>query len=140
MTEQVMDLSKYDGDGYDDVVVTIKQSKKFGRRRYFTSNKQNSFIVNAETGSTYSFRVGSNESRYLFKIVDTTGVCDSNGYELNPRDESYPNRNPNHIFYDNPEQFEKHQKILLSHVIQEKWYKKNMECRLQNLKYRNDNE
>ena len=124
MTEQVMDLSKYDGDGYDDVVVTIKQSKKFGRRRYFTSNKQNSFIVNAETGSTYSFRVGSNESRYLFKIVDTTGVCDSNGYELNPRDDSYPNRNPNHIFYDNPEQFMKHQRTTMDPYFSEQFKKR----------------
>ena len=124
MTEQVMDLSKYDGDGYDDVVVTIKQSKKFGRRRYFTSNKQNSFIVNAETGSTYSWRVGSHESRYLFKIVDTTGVCDSNGYELDPRDDSYPNRNPNHIFYDSPEQYMKHQRTTMDPHFSEQFKKR----------------
>ena len=81
-----MDLSKYDGDGYDDVVVTIKHGKKFGRRRYFPSNTQNSFIVNAETGETYPYRVGSLDSRYLFKMVDTTGVCDNRGYELDPRE------------------------------------------------------
>jgi len=113
MTEQVMDLSKYDGDGYDDVVVTIKHGKKFGRRRYFPSNTQNSFIVNAETGSVYPCRVGSLESRYLFKMVDTTGACDNRGYELDPRDDSYPNRNPNHIFYDSPEQFMRHQRTTL---------------------------
>ena len=67
MTEQVMNLSKYDGDGYEDVVVTMKQTKKIGKRRYFPSNKQNSFIVNAETGVKYDYRVGSYESRRLFK-------------------------------------------------------------------------
>lgn len=114
MTEQVMDLSKYDGDGYDDVVVTIKQhNKKVGRRRYFPSNKQNSFIVNAETGTTYPCRVGSHESRRLFKMVDTTGVCDSSGYEMDPHDEAHPNRNPNHIYYDSPEQYMRHQRTTL---------------------------
>ena len=114
MTEQIMDLSKYDGDGYDNVVVTHKEGRKIGRRRYFPSNVENSFIVNAETGVPYLFRVGSRESLRLFKMVDTIGTCDKNGFVLNPKDEAYPNRSPNHIFYDSPGQFEKHQRTTLA--------------------------
>ena len=121
-TEQVMDLSRYDGDGYDNVVVTInqkQQSKKAGRRRYFPSNTQNSFIVNAETGVVYPWRVGTNNSRRLFKMVDTTGTCDSNGFEMNSHEDTYPNRNPNHIYYDSPEQYMKHQRATLdSHFLE----------------------
>jgi hypothetical protein len=126
MTEQVMNLSKYDGDGYEDVVVTMKQTRKIGRRRYFPSNKQNSFIVNAETGTPYTFRVGSHESLRLFKMVDSTGTCDSEGYIMNMKDDIYPNRNPNHIFYDSPEQFEKHQRTTLASHFTEN-FKKRME-------------
>jgi hypothetical protein len=100
-------------NGYEEIVVTTKEQKKLGRRRYFPSNVQDSFIVNAETGVKYTFRVGSNDSRCLFKMVDTTGVCDKNGFEINPRDASYPNRNPNHIYYDSPEQFMRHQRTTL---------------------------
>ena len=127
MTEQVMDLSKYDGDGFEDVVVTMKQTRKIGRQRYFPSNKQNSFIVNAETGEVYPFRVGSHDSQRLFKMVDTTGVCDSNGFVLNPQEDTYPNRNPNHIYYDSPEQYETHQRTKLDPHFTEK-FKKRMEC------------
>jgi len=114
MTEQIMDLSRYDGDGFDNVVVTLKPLKRTGHRRYFPSNKQNSFIVNAETGVAYPWRVGSYDSRRLFKMVDTTGVCDINGFMIDRHTESYPNRNPNHIYYDSPDQFMKHHRTTLT--------------------------
>jgi hypothetical protein len=127
MTEQVMNLSKYDGDGYEDVVVTLKQTRKIGKRRYFPSNTQNSFIVNAETGVKYDYRVGSFESRRLFKMVDSTGACDSEGFVMDPRDDTYPNRNPNHIFYDSPEQFARHQRTAIEPHFIENFNKRKAE-------------
>jgi hypothetical protein len=124
MTEQTMDLSKYDGDGYDNVVVTINQSKKIGRQSYFPSNKENSFIVNAETGEAYPWRVGSRDSCRLFKMVDSTGTCDSNGFKMNHNDDAYPNRNPNHIYYDSPEQYMKHQRTTLAPHFQTNFNKR----------------
>ena len=127
MTEQVMDLSKYDGDGYDTVVVTIKQKRKVGRRRYFPSNAENSFIVNAETGEEYPLRVGTRDSLHLFRMVDTTGTCDREGYEMDQRDENFPNRNPNHIYYDNPEQYMSHQRTTLAPHFLENFKKRRAE-------------
>lgn len=100
-------------NGYEEIILRTKQPKKLGRRCYFTSNVQDSFIVNAETGVRYPFRVGSNASRCLFKMIDTTGACDRNGFLINKMDESYPNRNPNHIYYDSPEQYMRHQRTTL---------------------------
>ena len=113
MTEQIMDLSRYDGDGFENVVVSVK-AKYMGQHRYFPSNSQNSFIVNAETGVAYPWRVGSRDSLRLFKMIDTTGVYDKKGFKIDCKSDEYPNRNPNHIYYDSPDQFMKHQRTTLN--------------------------
>ena len=86
-------------------------------RTYYTSNVSNTFIRNAATGVMYPFKVGSNESRQLFKIVDTTGLYDVNGKRITPpRQRSkngvapslLPNPNPNHLYYDSPEEYARH--------------------------------
>jgi len=114
VVEEIVNFSKYEGDGFDNVVITTQQRRKPGRRRYFPSNQQNSFIVNAETGEVYPWRVGSHDSLRLFQMVDVTGTCDNNGYELKITEEGFPNRNPNHIYYDSPEQYMKHQRATLA--------------------------
>jgi hypothetical protein len=86
-------------------------------RTYYTSNVSNTFIRNAATGVMYPFKVGSNESRQLFKIVDTTGLYDVNGKRIMlPRQRNkngvapslLPNPNPNHLYYDSPEEYARH--------------------------------
>ena len=88
-------------------------------RTYYTSNVSNTFIRNAATGVMYPFKVGSNESRQLFKIVDTTGLYDVNGKRITPpRQRSktgvaassllQTNPNPNHLYYDSPEEYARH--------------------------------
>jgi len=86
-------------------------------RTYYTSNVSNTFIRNAATGVMYPFKVGSNESRQLFKIVDTTGLYDVNGKRITPprqRNKNgvapslLPNPNPNHLYYDSPEEYARH--------------------------------
>lgn len=90
------------------------------QRAYYTSNGSSSFIRNAATGVQYPFRVGSNEARQLFKIVDTTGIYDVNGKKYmppryrSPKDpkpeklQVLPNPNPNHLYYDSPEEYARH--------------------------------
>jgi hypothetical protein len=118
--------------GFNQVIRSKKPRGKFLLGYYNTTMYPETRIRNAVTGYRYrddhpklKYLVGSRQEDLFFK------TCIANGETGN---------NPVFLFYDNPEQFEKHQKILLSQVIKEKWYKKNMECRLQNLKYRNDNE
>jgi len=91
------------------------------RPRYFTSNKPQMFIRNAVTGVPYPFVVGSAEQSSLYKLVDTTGTCDSDGYVIKSRND-LPNFNPNHLFFDSPEQCMKHMHITISSQHVKKWH------------------
>ena len=94
-------------------------SKK--RQIYHTSNVQGMFIVNAITGDAYSWRVGSLESRRLFKIVDAIGECDKLGVKMKVTDKNYPNPSPNHCYYDSPQQFMVHMKMTVQPQLIEQW-------------------
>ena len=65
------DFNDIDYNDYSDVNNSVKEAPV--KRRYYTSNSPDSFIKNAITGVLYPYKVGSNDSRRLFKIVDTTG-------------------------------------------------------------------
>jgi len=90
------------------------------RPRYFPSNKPQMFIRNAVTGVPYPFVVGSKDQSSLYKIVDTTGTCDSEGYVIKSRSD-LPNHNTNHLFFDSPEQCMSHMRIQLNHDHVKKW-------------------
>jgi hypothetical protein len=95
--------------GYDDlyneenVANRMTEGTKKGKRRYYPSNKPQTFVRNAVTGVKYPFMVGSYEQRQLYKMVDSTGTCDAEGYPIKVRS-LLPNFNTNHLFYDSPEQ------------------------------------
>jgi hypothetical protein len=95
-----------------------KQSK---RPRYFPSNNPQAFIKNAVTGVPYPYAVGSKEQSLLYKLVDTTGTCDAEGYVIKSRD-NLPNSNTNHLFYDSPEQCMSHLHLSLNPTEVSKWH------------------
>jgi hypothetical protein len=97
------ELDNYDFETYNEENVLEKNTKKVGKRRYYPSNKPQSYIRNAVTGTKYPYLVGSKEQRCLFKMVDATGTCDSEGFIITSKYD-LPNSNPNHLFYDSPEQ------------------------------------
>jgi len=72
---------------------------------YYASGQTGSYIRNAQTGISTKDTVGSKSEDFYFKI--TLG-------------------NSNHLFYDSPEQYERHQHEKLSMEIKEKWAKKRM--------------
>ena len=97
------DMDNYEFETYNEENVLEKTTKKVGKRRYYPSNKAQSYIRNAVTGVKYSFTVGSAAHRALYKMVDATGTCDSDGFVITSKYD-LPNSNPNHLFYDSPEQ------------------------------------
>ena len=99
-------------DTYNEDNVT-KKSHRSGRRKYYPSNKSQSFIVNAVTGEKYPYKVGSWDQSRFYKIVDTTGACDGEGYVITSLKEP-TNPSPNHLFFDNPEECMKHMRIQIS--------------------------
>ena len=72
------------------------------RRSYYPSNVQEQYIVNAVSGAPYPFRVGSLESLRLFHVTDATGTCDNRGLR------GTLNREPNHLYYTDPQEYMRH--------------------------------
>ena len=95
--------------------------KKSKPPRFFPSNKPQTFIKNAVTGVPYPYLVGSKEQSLLYKIIDTTGTCDSDGYLIKQR-ENLPNPNTNHLFYDSPEQCMSHLHLKINPTEVIRWH------------------
>ena len=106
--------------------LTNGSQKKTGKRRYFPSNRPQSFIRNAVTGVDYPYVTGSKEQSLLYKCVDSTGTCDSDGYIIKSGD-FLPNPNSNHLFFDSPEQCMRHLQITFSNEFINKWHQSHSE-------------
>jgi hypothetical protein len=85
---------------------------------YETKNIPNARIVNAITGFAYisedpkiKYIVGSKYEDYLFKVKLISGE-DKNASAI--------------LFYDSPEQYERHQFLMLAEPIKQKWQAKQM--------------
>lgn len=104
-----------------------KYVNRVKKRAYYPSNTSDSFIKNAITGVAYPWKVGSNESRRLFKVFDTLGLHDSNGVKMTGRkrrsDVGQFNPAPNHLYYDSPEEFMRHRNCTVSPALIESWLK-----------------
>jgi len=81
----------------------------------YGSGQVGSRIRNAVTGSRTGYLVGSVDEDLFFKVSDTYG---RNG-----------RREPLMLFYDSPEQYEKHTFTLLDERVKNAWHKKMLEVR-----------
>jgi hypothetical protein len=77
----------------------------------YTSGDTGMSIRNAETGNYYKYKVGSKEEGLFFKIALATG-------ELKTRNGS------NVLFYDSPEQYEKHLMSEIDQETKDRWVEK----------------
>jgi len=129
--EELMDLES-DNTSYENKKILLSSSKNFrminrkiGKTKkiklcYFTTSfVRDCRIVNAITGFRYidedpkiKFLVGSIQEDLLFKVSISNGEN---------------KQGPVLLFYDSPEQFEKHQCITVKQSIKEKWLNKKMQ-------------
>lgn len=80
----------------------------------YTSSDSGTNIRNAETGNYYKYKVGSKEEDLFFKVALSSGEINaSNGSNI--------------LFYDTPEQCEKHLMSELSDDIKERWIAKKQQ-------------
>lgn len=92
------------------------------KRMYYPSNGKGSNIVNAYTGQPYPWRTCSINALRLFRVVDSTGRCDSRGYfdrRGNHRDTF--NKEPNILYYDGPNDYMRHRRQKVSPSIVTAW-------------------
>ena len=92
-----------------------------GKRHYFPSNTHDTHIVNAMTGVKYDYMVGSFESLRLYSVVDTTSSCDNKGFQIKLTDKTTETGHPNYLYYDNPQQYMEHRKVLLDTETIQSW-------------------
>jgi hypothetical protein len=113
----------YHIDELEDAVVVEDKTQTFIGKRpfYFPTNKPCMLIKNAVSGLDYKIKVGTFDSLKLFKVVDTTGVYDSAGVKLNRKSPNFPNKNPNHCYYDSPQQYMTHTRNRLNPELIELW-------------------
>ena len=78
----------------------------------------NGLIRNAVTGIRMEHRVGSKYEDLYFRVMD---VHSNNHTPINDL--------PRKLFYDNPEQCERHLQITISQDIKETWSQKNLRAR-----------
>jgi hypothetical protein len=81
----------------------------------YTSGDIGCRIRNAVTGQRYSYKVGSSDEDLLFSVKMATGEFGNDAGAL---------------FYDNPEQYERHLFVTLTKEQKEYWYSKNLEARI----------
>jgi hypothetical protein len=122
-------------DNEDNVFETIDRNNNsnnsnkgstYNKRSYYTSNVADTYIRNAVTGEKYEWKVGSFDSRRLFRVVDTLGFHDKNGRIITSVKrrgiQTQINHNPNHLFYDSPEEYMKHQHTTIQPELIERWH------------------
>ncbi len=90
---------------------SVTEPRKRRRALYYTSNVPDSYIKNALTGHIYPYKVGSLESLKLYKVMDSSGTVDKDGVRLNVK--SRPNSQPNILYYDNPEEYMRHRRVII---------------------------
>ena len=123
-----MELESKDNYFIDDSEYMIEENNRSDniitpqRRRYYTSNIPDTYIRDAITGDLYPYKVGSYESLRLFKYIDATGTCDSEGRQYSKKDRNI-SRDANSCYYTCPEECMKHRKIKFSEERVKDWYK-----------------
>lgn len=111
-TNTLGDLNKFDKHyvkytiPFNDTWTDGKYYKRLTIENYGTGTT-GSLIRNAVTGKKYDIRVGSADEDILYKVNDVTA---RNG-----------RREPLFLYYDSPEQFERHRFTRVSPDVKQKW-------------------
>ena len=118
---KMWDDAKAADKGYHKIKRKVNH-KKVELEVYSSSTTPGRMIRDAITGQKYSqYRVGSINEYLFFKVHMGTGELGADA---------------GHLFFDSPEQYERHMKTEVSQVIKEKWLRKCAEVR--NIAYEQD--
>jgi hypothetical protein len=103
----------------DESTITSLNEEEMKKFRFYPSNAHGSAVVHARTGEKYPWSVGSFESLRLFRIINTTGGYNEHGKVIEHG--SPPNRDPNFLYYDSPDDYEDHWRFHLNNETHDKW-------------------
>lgn len=107
-----LDNSKKADKGYHKIKRFI-DGKKYSFEIYNGYLVTGSSIRNALTGTKYEhYKIGTRDEDLLFKVKFSTGDKGMNGDHVT-------------LFYDNPEHFERHTKMVISSDVKSAWLQKH---------------
>jgi hypothetical protein len=78
---------------------------------YYPSNAADTHVLHALTGDPFACKVGSADSLALFRVTDSTGRYDENGYRIRRRTRAANpevGRTPNQLYYSTPQEYADH--------------------------------
>jgi len=91
-------------------------------RMYYPSNATGSIIVNAITGKPYPWRSGTIDSLRLFRVVDSSGRCNNQGfYDRHGNNHKTFNKEPNILYYDGPNEYMMQRKTRVDPMLVSEW-------------------
>ena len=94
---------------------------RFNIEMYMTKNKPGTIIRNAVSGiREKNMRTGRKDEDAYFKVAYSIGECEQDRY--------------GNLFYNSPEEYERHFHTTVSQQIKEKWLNRNMEYQKQLMK------
>lgn len=79
---------------------------------YYETNNNTPFCMNAVTNWAYTAKYGSKEEDRLFSVILATGVT---------------GQTPPVLFYDSPEEYERHFETKVSNETKQRWNKKRLQ-------------
>ena len=91
-------------------------------KKVYYSDVVGSPILDAVTGAKYPFKVGSVDEKKFFKVRSTTAYKNRSAKATYPTCASVTNQ----AFYENPQSYMQHHKVVLSEAILDNWNKRNM--------------
>jgi len=84
----------------------------------FETNSSNAYAMNAITNAPYNVKFGSRDEDSLFSVIISTGET---------------GQTPLILFYDSPEQYERHFSVKLSPQTKQRWHKKTTKHRIHSM-------
>ena len=103
-------------NNYDNEEIEENVAPNFYKKVYY-SDILDSPIINAITGEKYPYKVGSKDETRFFKVKSTTAYKNRSAKLQYPANASTTNQ----AFYENPEQYMRHQNVKLSNDIVFNW-------------------
>jgi len=107
---KIVDHGKYKVHG-------LNKREQFKYVCYATNTSNHAYIRNAVTGNIQPYRSCSGEENLYFKVIDATGLGTTTKYAK-------------HLYYDSPEECEKHQNRKISIQTKKKWYEKYLKAKI----------
>lgn len=98
-------------------VINNTKNEKIKYVCFATDVANHSYIRNAVTGIIQPHKACTGQQDLYYKVIDVTGL-------------GTPTKYPKHLYYDSPEEYERHQNCAVSISTKKRWYEKYLKAKM----------